>query len=78
MPNVEPRAAVIEIVEKCKSEDATGIIVPNEIRINGSPVLCPANDTVTIHEVSLSDKDAVKVTLTLWARRVEFKSEVTV
>jgi hypothetical protein len=71
-----PQGAYVEIVEKVKDESAFGIIVPNEVRINGTPLLVPDDEPITVHEVSTSAHDVVKVTLTLFARRVEFKSEV--
>jgi hypothetical protein len=75
MPTL-PKGAIVEIVEKRKSEDSVGIIVPNEVRINGEPLLCSSNHPVVVHEVTTRGNDAVYVTLTLIARRVEFKQEV--
>lgn len=64
-----PEAALIEIIERTANPDPR-VIVPNEIRINGIPLLAPADDLVTVHEISTGAHDAVKVTLTLYARRV--------
>lgn len=63
------RGAVIEIMERTNEPDPR-VIVPNEIRINGEPVLAPADEPVVVHEVSSSSEDFVRVTLTLYARRV--------
>lgn len=67
-------AAVIEIIERTDHPDPS-VIVPNEIRINGRPVLAPSDDPVVVHEVSVSGADVVKVTLTLFAKRVTFAAE---
>ena len=73
-----PNGAYIEIVEKTKSPDAhPQVIVPNEVRINGIPLLA-ADEPIRVHEVSTSAHDLVRVTLTLIARRVEFKTEAAV
>ncbi|MGZ6852465.1 MAG: hypothetical protein ACXVGC_00120 [Mycobacteriaceae bacterium] len=77
MPSI-PKGALVEIVEKRKSEDPIGIVVPNEVRLNGEPLLCSSDYPVVVHEVSTLGNDAVYVTLTLIARRVEFKQEVEV
>lgn len=67
--------AVIEIIERRKTArdpDSIGddIIVPNDIRINGQSLLCSADDPVIVHEVTTNSEQPVKVTLTLFARRV--------
>lgn len=72
MPN--PDAAVIEIIERTDDPDPS-VIVPNEIRINGTPVLAPADQPVQVHGVSISGSEVVQVTLTLFARRVTIGSE---
>lgn len=69
-----PDAATIEIVERTDDPDPK-VILPNEIRINGRAVLAPADDPVIVHEVAVSAEDAVKVTLTLYAKRVTFAAE---
>lgn len=73
------KAAYIEIVERGYSmtEDDLGVIKPNEVRINGTPLLVPAGESVTVHQVDLKDRDVVKVTLTLFARRVVIGAEPT-
>ena len=76
MPENRPQGAYVEIVEKVQKEDPNGIIVPNEVRINGTPLLVPSDEPITVHEVSTTDREVVRVTLTLFARRVEFKAEV--
>lgn len=71
---MEPlRGAVIEIVEKRHSKSSPpggDVIIPNEIRINGQPLLCPTDSPVKVHEIEVTSHDAVLVTLTVFARRV--------
>jgi hypothetical protein len=74
----QPTAAVIEIVEKARATDDTmggSIIIPNEVRINGVPLLMPANKPIIVHEMQITPKDAVYVTLTLLARRVTIAAD---
>lgn len=70
MPEAE--GAVIEIVER-RSKHVDGpmgdIIIPDEIRINGQPLLCPTDHPVKVHEVTIGP-DAVLVTLTVFAKRI--------
>jgi hypothetical protein len=74
----QPTAAVIEIVERARKTDDTlggSVIVPNEIRINGHPVLV-AEGGIKIHEMNLgTNNEAMLVTLTLFARRVVIAAE---
>lgn len=74
-----PDAAVIEIVEKGASTDGkTGvytIVAPTEVRINGIPLLCSADEPIVVHEISTKYPDAIRVTLTLFARRVFIGAE---
>lgn len=73
-----PRGAVIEIVEKRrKAADPPGgdVIIPNEIRINGRPVLAPKDHPVKVHEIAIQGDEVVLVTLTLFARRVVVAAE---
>lgn len=61
--------ALIEIVEKTTDTErngGAGLVVPNEVRINGQAVLVPASAPITVHE--LNKGEAVQVTLTLFAR----------
>lgn len=70
-----PEAAYIEIVERTSVDDPK-VIIPNEVRINGTPLLVPAGESIRIHEVEIPGHgDVVMVTMTLFARRVEIKSE---
>ena len=69
-----PEAALIEIIEKTDSANPL-VIVPNEVRINGIPLLVPADHAITVHEIDLGVRDAVMVTLTLFARRVVMGTE---
>ncbi|QVJ03050.1 hypothetical protein KGD82_13530 [Nocardiopsis eucommiae] len=70
-----PEGALIEIIEKHTDPNDPAIILPNEIRINGTPVLAPAEDPVIVHEMDVKNRDAIKVTLTLYARRVTMGAE---
>ncbi|MGW4199627.1 hypothetical protein [Streptomyces sp. NPDC004726] len=70
--------AVIEIIETGRATDGTtggSVLVPNDIRINGQSRLASADDPVTVHEVSTRSDDLVRVTLTLFARRVSIRAE---
>ncbi|MFJ4418272.1 hypothetical protein [Streptomyces sp. NPDC088925] len=77
----KPTGAVIEIIEKgaTTSSDSPGksVIVPNDVRINGQSLLASADDpvTVTVHEISTRGDDLVRVTLTLFARRLSIRAE---
>lgn len=73
MTNPEP--CDIEILEIANDDRSEQFIVPNEIRINGHPVLAPADQPVIVHETSIDSHDAVRVTLTLYARRVTIGHE---
>lgn len=68
-----PNAAVIEIVERTNDPDPK-VIVPNEIRINGTPVLAPADHPVEVHGITMG-MDVVQVTLTLFAKRITVAPE---
>ena len=69
-----PQACTIEIVERTDDPDPL-VILPNEIRINGTPVLAPDDEPVEVHGISVSSGDIVKVTLTLYAKRVTIAAE---
>jgi hypothetical protein len=73
-----PPAAVIEIVERgLRTDDTAGgsIVVPDEVRINGQALLV-AQHGIKIHEMELGGPaDVVRVTLTLFARRVVIGAE---
>lgn len=69
-----PDGAVIEILERTNQDDPKGI-VPNEIRINGQVLLCPEDAPIIVHETTLRRGELVRVTLTLFARRVRIDSE---
>ena len=75
----EARGAVIEIVERRKgpigNSAGESVIMPNDIRINGQSLLCPADQPVIVHGITIGDGELVRVTLTLFARRVEIKAE---
>jgi hypothetical protein len=74
------KAALIEIVETDHStDDGPGVIIPNQVRINGTPLLIPAGEQIKVHSITVNDgergEDAVCVTLTLFARRVTIAAE---
>lgn len=74
-----PDCCDIEIIERTRSTDregAGGIVVPNEVRINGKPVMVPRDEPIILHEVNLNASEPVKVTLTLFARVVDIRHEV--
>lgn len=66
----------IEIIERCATANPLGVVAPNEVRINGHPVL--ADENITIHETEIiggRSRDVVRVTLTLFARRVRIEAQ---
>jgi hypothetical protein len=72
-----PPAAVIEILDtgRATSDDVPGsTIVPDAIRINGQPLLVE-DGSVVVHEMNLGRSDIVRVSLTLYARRVIIAAE---
>lgn len=72
-----PQAAYIEIIEKRQrklNDDDIEVVVPNDVRINGTSILVPEGQSIRIHDMELGD-DIVLVTLTLFARRIEIKGE---
>lgn len=76
MTGQRAEGAVIEIIERrAPDPNDLGIIVPDEIRINGQALLCPSDHPVKVHEVTIGDSDVVQVTLTLFARRVFIGTE---
>jgi flagellar biosynthesis component FlhA len=70
----KPQGAVIEIIEKNQPNEL-GVVVPQEIRINGQPLLSSSEYPIKVHEIELNDGDLVLVTLTLFARRVSIGYE---
>ena len=74
----QPSPAVIEIVERNRPATqarSNGIIIPDDIRINGQPLLAPAEQPVIVHEITSRADEATMVTLTLFARRVTIAAE---
>jgi hypothetical protein len=68
--------ATIEIVETQKGPVVPGgVLVPNDVRINGQSLHASAEHPVIVHQVTSKAQDLVYVTLTLLAHRVEFKAE---
>jgi hypothetical protein len=74
-----PAGAVIEVVERrtAPPDGSVGdeVIVPDEIRINGQPLLIPTGVPVTVHEMEMQDRGVVLVTLTVVAKRVVIGAE---
>lgn len=68
----DPRGANIEIIERRKKPEPGakdwGIVVPNEVRINGQLIAMPQGQPVIVHD--LSRDDVAMVTLTVFARRI--------
>lgn len=68
----DARAALVEIVERRKKPEPGsrdwGIVVPNQVRINGQEIVIPRDRPITVHDMTADD--AVLVTLTVYARRV--------
>ncbi|MFE3279674.1 hypothetical protein [Nocardia sp. NPDC059239] len=58
-----------------RPEQGFGVVLPNEIQINGTPVLVPSDRPVIVHEIALGDGDLACMTLTLLARRVFIGAE---
>lgn len=70
-----PVGAVIEIIERraqpTNPEHVAGdVICPDEIRLNGQTLLMPPGSPVTVHEMEIRERDAVLVTLTVFAKRI--------
>ncbi|MFE2996843.1 hypothetical protein ACFXG4_17725 [Nocardia sp. NPDC059246] len=67
-----PRGCDIEIVERYRDdldpEQGFGVVLPNEIQINGT--LVHSDRPVIVHEIALGYGDLACETLTLLARRV--------
>ncbi|MFF7329656.1 hypothetical protein [Streptomyces sp. NPDC008150] len=70
------QGADIEIIERrTTADDQPGFLVPNAIRINGVEVAVPADANIQIHEIT--NGDIVTVTLTLFARSISIRHEVS-
>lgn len=68
------RGIDLEVWERPRDDYDTGsplgIIVPNAVRINGVDIATPSSVDEGIHLHPMTDHDAVKVTLTVFARSV--------
>lgn len=75
----DARAAVIEIVEQLhepSTDSLSGsLICPTEVRINGQPLLCSADHPIKVHEITFPPTEAVMVTLTVFAKRIEVRAD---
>lgn len=72
---LEAQGAVIEIIETNPLPDGhPGVMKPNEIRINGIPVLVPAEGGIEIENLEYNigelSKEPLVVRLRLFARRI--------
>lgn len=69
------RAVDLEIVERVRKGrlDPMGVVVPNEIRINGQEVLAPLEHPVIVHEQEINGTTAAYVTLTLFVRSLTIR-----
>ncbi|RZT87477.1 hypothetical protein EV383_4402 [Pseudonocardia sediminis] len=76
-----PQPAHIEILEYTPAQSgsgATGVLKANELRINGTPILCPKGETIRVHAMEFNQADGyrddqadlVKVTVTMFAHRI--------
>lgn len=65
--------ADIEIIERRRTKDGFGFLVPNGFRINGVEMPIPQDARIKIHDIS-SD-EAVTVTVTLLASSVTIRTE---
>lgn len=73
-----PDGALIEIIERGDSDlDFPQVVIPNEVRINGVPILMSGDDEIIIHEnrIGVDGREMVKVTMTMFARRVVIGAE---
>lgn len=73
-----PDGALIEIIEHGEiNADYPQTIMPDEVRINGVPILVSGDDEIIIHETRIGSGagDVVKVTMTMFARRVVIGTE---
>lgn len=69
---LKARGALIEVVEISPSApNEMGVYKPNTIRINGTPVLCPKDDPVTVED-PLGNPDGLIVTLRVYASQVVY------
>jgi hypothetical protein len=78
MPADIPDCCDIEVIEYTDTDDrsgAAGVVVPREVRINGKPVLVPREAPIVVHEMVIGDREAVQVTLTVFARLVKIGHE---
>lgn len=83
-----PEPLNIEIVERVLPGTLpraveVGLIVPSQVRLDGTPIACPRGEPIVIHEIAVNDVESpshrdqvpVKVSLTLWARSVRIGFE---
>lgn len=76
----QPVGAVIEIIERRPAPSGPpsigdDCIVPNDIRINGQSLLCPQDNPVRVHGITIGGDELVQVTLTLFAKRIFIGAE---
>lgn len=75
-PPREPKAeaAVIEVVERGVEQSELGVVKPNELRINGVPILVPRDNFIEVEGLEYSPDDmqtnGLIVKVRMYARRV--------
>lgn len=68
------RGADIEIIERRKGSDAgADVLLPNEVRINGTSVAVPADARIQVHDIS--GDEVVTVTITVFVRSLSIRAE---
>jgi hypothetical protein len=70
-----PRGADIEIIDHRHGLDSRGILMPNDLKINGQRVLMPADAPVIVHPVDMGQAEPVRVTLTLFASNLSIRTK---
>lgn len=74
MTDQRTTGAIIEIIERTNDPDPT-VIMPTEVRIQGHRLYTSADEPIVIERISIEERDCVRVTLTLLAKRVTIAAE---
>ncbi|MET9728428.1 hypothetical protein [Streptomyces zaomyceticus] len=70
----ELRGADIEIIERRKAPaEGIDVVLPNHVRINGTPMAIPADSLIQISDIT--DGELVTVTITVFARSISIRAE---
>lgn len=81
MPMPEPvYLEVVERVPGAQTQDdadawTKGFVRPNAVRLNGQPLAVPRGEQIAVERIEVDGEDLLKVTLTLFARRVILGAE---